>query len=307
MRNNTWTKPVYPLEGVRSVNYGSVKLSIASDIISLLRILFELPVWKDVLSQFVVSTLASLPNLLADFSKNKTISDKTWLQRMHTIIAIFSVFGGNQDLVYPGSMVQAKSASEEPQVGIVIKSEPLLGVATFVTTNRLGATIRENVPFDLLIPTPDIKYVLSSLVNQLFTCYRFNPSSFALTPSILANLQPLFTGASKNDDEDVVRLKFDDDNEPDLELCEALRSRCVVSEVRRCALKALGELLQFAPSVAAFSESVLVNRLGELSLKASFTHPDLESSHAYYAETAEKLLDVSKYNWLRVSNSYYQI
>jgi hypothetical protein len=60
--------------------------------------------------------------------------------------------------------------------------------------------------------------------------YRFNPSSFVLTPEILGYLQPLFTGATKYDDEDVVTLRFDDDNEPDLELCEALRSRCVVSE-----------------------------------------------------------------------------
>ena len=47
---------------------------------------------------------------------------------------------------------------------------------------------------------------------------------------------------------------------------------------------------------------MLVNRLGELSLKANFNHPDMDSSsHAFYTETAEKLLDVAKYNWLRVS------
>ena len=97
-------------------------------------------------------------------------------------------------------------------------------------------------------------------------------------------MQPLFTGAIKYDDDDVVTLKFDDYDEPDLELCEALRSRCVVSEgivllfyfydfvilalpfylqyklifqytVRRSALKALGELLQYPPSVEACTES----------------------------------------------------
>jgi hypothetical protein len=51
-----------------------------------------------------------------------------------------------------------------------------------------------------------------------------------LTPEILSYLQPLFTGASKNDDENVGQPKFDDENEPDLELCESLRSRCVLSE-----------------------------------------------------------------------------
>ena len=59
---------------------------------------------------------------------------------------------------------------------------------------------------------------------------RFNPSSFVLTPEILGYLKPLFTGATKYDDDDVVTISFDDDNEPDLELCEALRSRSVVSE-----------------------------------------------------------------------------
>lgn len=46
---------------------------------------------------------------------------------------------------------------------------------------------------------------------------------------------------------------------------------------------------------------MLVNRLGEMSLKASFTCSDMDSAHVFLNTTAEKLLDVSKYNWLRVS------
>ncbi len=65
----------------------------ASDIISLLRILFDLPNWKDKLKEYAVKNLSALPTLLAEFSKNKTISDKRWLQKMHTIISIFSILG----------------------------------------------------------------------------------------------------------------------------------------------------------------------------------------------------------------------
>lgn len=107
---NIWTKPVYPLEGARAVQYGIVKhtigtnthilslnlfqlFSTASDIIALLRTLFELPEWKERLTQFVVASLAYLPNLLDEYNQDNTISDKKWLQRMHTIVAIFLVFG----------------------------------------------------------------------------------------------------------------------------------------------------------------------------------------------------------------------
>lgn len=100
---------------------------------------------------------------------------------MHTIIAIFFVFGisslsithfhpshflqkgGNHDQLYQGGRVlQLKSATEpEAQVGIVVKTDPLLGVANFFTVNRVGGgtTLMKSVPFDQLIPIPSVKYL----------------------------------------------------------------------------------------------------------------------------------------------------
>ena len=133
-------------------------------------------------------------------------------------------------------MQYVKPATEsEPQIGIVVKTDPLLGVANFFTVNRAGggATLMKCVPFDQLTSIPAVKYVEGRERGIKFmsnVSIRFNPSSFVLTPEILGYLKPLFTGATKYDDDDVVTISFDDDNEPDLELCEALRSRSVVSE-----------------------------------------------------------------------------
>ena len=59
-------------------------------------------------------------------------------------------------------MQYVKPATEsEPQIGIVVKTEPLLGVANFFTVNRAGggATLMKCVPFDQLTPIPAVKYV----------------------------------------------------------------------------------------------------------------------------------------------------
>lgn len=56
---------------------------------------------------------------------------------------------------------------------------------------------------------------------------RFDPSRFVLTLDVLQNLQPLFDNKYE---EDVTSLRFDEGFEPDLQTCESLRARYVVSE-----------------------------------------------------------------------------
>lgn len=63
--------------------------------------------------------------------------------------------------MYQGGTVQTKSTTDpEPQIGIVVKADPLLGVANFFTVNRVGGgtSFQKSVPFDQLIAIPGIKY-----------------------------------------------------------------------------------------------------------------------------------------------------
>lgn len=63
-------------------------------------------------------------------------------------------------MVYQGGCVQTISTGDpEPQIGLVIKADPLLGVANFFTVNKVGSgtTFQKSVPFDQFIAIPGIK------------------------------------------------------------------------------------------------------------------------------------------------------